>query len=439
MTAADRAGRRTFIESDRALARYLARPVQRFLHVEAASGLLLLAATVIALVWANSPWRAGYGSLFHTELAIQVGSWSIREDLTHWINDGLMALFFFVVGLEIKREWVVGELRDRRAAVLPAVAALGGMVVPALVFVAVTAGGSHAHGWGIPMATDIAFALGVVTVLGRRVPAPLKLFLLTLAIVDDIGAILVIAVVYSDSIALPWLAAAVAVVAAVVLLRWARVVHHALYVALGVGLWLCVFESGVHATIAGVVMGLLTPALPFQPELESEAIVDTLEGQADLSVADVHRVSFLVRSSVPLAERLAALLHPWTSYLIIPLFALANAGIVLSASRFSVDSDILVGVVLGLVIGKVVGITAASWVAVRLGFGALPAGTRWSQLVGVAALGGIGFTVSLFVAGLAFDPGPGQDEAKVGILLASVSAAVVGSAILLRTSRSPRP
>ncbi len=435
MASTETRGRPTWFDSDRRLARLLARPVQRFLDTEAAGGILLLTATVVALVWANSPWKAGYEALFATSIGLSIGDFELREDLTHWINDALMALFFFVVGLEIKREWVAGELRDRRAAALPVVAAVGGMVVPALLYLAVNAGGKGAGGWGIPMATDIAFALGVVAVLGRRVPASLKLFLLTLAIVDDIGAIVVIAVVYSGAIALSWLAGAVAVVAAVVVLRRAHVTSHVVYIGLGVGLWLCVFESGVHATIAGVVMGLLTPARPFQADLEAEEIVDTLEDRSDLSADDVRRVSFLIRASVPLTERLEVALHPWTSYLVIPLFALANAGVRLEADSLTSPGPVALGVVIGLVVGKTVGVAGAAWLATRLGVANLPSGTTWVQVVGVAALAGIGFTVSLFVAGLAFDAGDVRDEAKVGILVASVIAAAIGSAILVLASK----
>ncbi|MCU1369148.1 MAG: Na+/H+ antiporter NhaA [Ilumatobacteraceae bacterium] len=422
---------RTWLGSDARLARVVGRPVQSFLAVEAAGGILLVAATVVALVWANSPWRESYEQLVHTHLSIAAGSFHIDESLQHVVNDGLMALFFFVVGLEIKRELVAGELRDRRAAVLPVVAALGGMVVPAAVFLAFNLGGRGEHGWGIPMATDIAFALGVVALLGKRVPAPLKVFLLTLAIVDDIGAIVVIAVFYSDGIRWTWFVEAVVVLGLVVLAKRARVRSLAVYVVLGVAAWLFVFESGVHATIAGVVLGLLTPARPLLPEPEAEAIVDQLEGRTDLTAADVRRVEFLVRESVPPTERLEHALHPWTSYVIVPLFAFANAGIVLSGDAVTDPSAVLVGVVLGLVAGKTVGISVFSWAAVKLGWGVLPEGVRFSQLVGVAALGGIGFTVSLFITALAFEGEPGlADQAKIGILVASVAAAAIGSVAL---------
>jgi len=416
----------------------LGRPVQSFLDIEAAGGLLLIVATIIALIWVNSPWSAAYESIIHTHISLEVGSFHLSESLTHWINDGLMAIFFFVVGLEIKREWVAGELRDRRAAALPAIAALGGMVVPALIYFAMNAGGPGASGWGIPMATDIAFALGVVAVLGSRVPSPLKVFLLTLAIVDDIGAIIVIAVFYSGSLSWMWLAAAGATIVAIVVFRRVRIVYHPVYIALGVFLWLCVFESGVHATLAGVAMGLLTPATPYLPEVEAEDVVDTLENQADLNVTDVRAVSFLIRESVPLTERLEYVLHPWSSYVIVPIFAFANAGIVLSTEAFTSAGAITGGVIIGLVLGKILGISLFSWLAIRMRIGSLPPGVRFIQLVGVAALGGIGFTVSIFVAGLAFPTGHLADDAKIGVLVASVLAALIGSTILATSGRRHR-
>lgn len=425
----------TWIESEHPLARALGRPLQSFLAVEAGGGIMLVVATIVALVWANSPWSGGYEAFIHTRVVIDVGSFSYDESLVHVINDGLMTLFFFVVGLEIKREWVAGELRDRRAAILPAVAALGGMIVPALLYFGLNSTGSGSDGWGIPMATDIAFALGVVAVLGSRVPSPLKVFLLTLAIVDDIGAILVIAVFYTSDLRWPWLIAALGAVAAVVGCRQAKVRYHAVYIALGVAMWFFVLESGVHATIAGVVMGLLTPALPLLTPEGTEALVDELEGRHDLSAADVHRVSILISEASPLTERLEYLLHPWTSYLIVPVFALVNAGIPLTRDGLTNPSSITVGVILGLVVGKTVGISLFSWVTVRLGVARLPEGVRFSQLVGVAVLAGIGFTVSLFVSSLAFPTGLALRDAKVGILVASVVAAVIGSVVLAVTAR----
>ena len=425
----------TWLQSDRPLARYVARPVQSFLEVEAAGGILLVIATVVALVWANSPWKAGYFELFHTHVVVDVGSVHFDESLVHVIDDALMALFFFVVGLEIKREWVAGELRDRHAALLPGIAAIGGMVVPALIYAAINAGSPALRGWAIPMATDIAFALAVAAMLGPRVPSQLKVFLLTLAIVDDIGAIIVIAVFYTDDLQPAWLLVAAGIVGLVVLGKRAGVRSPIPYVLLGLGLWVAVFASGIHATIAGVIMGLLTPAVALIPDVEAQALVDELELRPGISADDVRRAGFLLKESVPLTERLEHLLHPWTSYVIVPLFALANAGIPLGGGVATRHEAVVLGVVLGLVVGKVVGITGSSWLALRLRIGSLPEGVRFSQVAAVSVLAGIGFTVSLFITGLAFGSGPTSDAAKAGILLASVLAAVGGSVALVLADR----
>jgi NhaA family Na+:H+ antiporter len=427
--------RPTWLRSDRRLARYLAQPVARFLQVEAAGGIVLAFATAVALVWANSPWQDSYHTLWHTELSIGIGNRVLTEDLEHWVNDGLMVLFFFVVGLEIKREWVTGELRDRRAAVLPAMAALGGMVVPAAVYVLVNVGTDNIGGWGIPMATDIAFALGVVAILGSRVPPALKIFLLTLAIVDDIGAILVIAIFYSKGLEPEWLVVGAVVLGAAILLRRANVRYLPVFVVIGVALWFALFESGVHATIAGVILGLLAPAEAFQTEVETQNVVDVLDRRPGISLDDVRAASFLLRESVSVAERIEDALHPWVSYVVIPIFALANAGITFSSKSFSGDHRLLLGVVLGLVVGKTVGISAMTWLGVRLGIGRLPAGVGPRHVLGIAVVAGIGFTVALFIAGLAFDDVASQDQAKIGILIASVLAAVGGAGVLLTAAR----
>lgn len=429
----------SFLHSDRRLAR-AAQPIVRFLHIEAAGGILLVVATVVALAWANSPWQAGYEAFWSTRIRIEVGSYVFDEDLVHVMNDLLMAVFFFVVGMEIKRELVVGELRDRRAVALPAMAALGGMIVPALIYLAFNSGGPGADGWGIPMATDIAFALGVVALLGSRVPTSIKVLLLTLAIVDDIGAIIVIAIFYSEALRPGFLLAALGVSLMVVAMHRARVIYPPVIALAGFALWLFVFESGVHATIAGVVMGLLTPARPLQTDLEAEQFVDVLENRADIRPADVRQAATLIRSSVSPCDRLIDGLHPWTSYLIVPLFALANAGIELSTGAIANPSRVLAGVAVALVAGKLIGVVGFSWIAVRLGLGRLPAGTTWGQLVGVGALAGIGFTVSLFITGLAFDTGAIQDDAKIGIFAASIVAAILGALVFAATSRaSERP
>ncbi|MGH9024331.1 MAG: Na+/H+ antiporter NhaA, partial [Acidimicrobiia bacterium] len=277
----------TWQHSGSFLARYLGRPVLRFLHVEAAGGLLLLASTVVALAWANSPWSLSYRELWDTKLVVNLGGHVLEEDLRHWVNDALMAVFFFVVGLEIKQELASGHLSKWRDALLPAVAALGGMVVPALIFAAVNAGGPGSAGWGIPMATDIAFAVGVLALFGDRVPTPLKILLLALAIVDDIGAIAVIAVFYTDEIQAPWALAAVAGLLLIVTLRRLRVWYTPVYAVVGAAVWLATFESGIHATIAGVALGLLCPARPLLPETEAAAIADELSVDSQVTVTDV--------------------------------------------------------------------------------------------------------------------------------------------------------
>lgn len=411
--------------------RRLPRVVREFLHTEAAGGFALLVAALVALLWANSPWKEAYGTLWETELAVEVGPWTLAEDLRHWVNDGLMALFFLVVGLEIKRELLKGELRDPRTAALPAVAALGGMVVPALLYAATTAGQPGARGWGIPMATDIAFAIGVVALLGPRVSSSLKLFLLTLAVVDDIGAIVVIAIFYSSDVDVTALALAAGLIGVMLALRWAGVVWVPGFVVLGVGVWLATQASGVHATIAGVVLGVLTPVRALAPATVARQWADELEDEP--APADMRTMTTVAKASVSVAERLEDQLHPWTSFFVVPLFALANAGVTLRADALEAPgaAGVVVGIVVGLVVGKALGITGATWLAVRTGLGRLPPGATWRQVFGVATVAGIGFTVSLFIAGLAFTPGSAiEDSAKVGILLASTAAAVLGTLVL---------
>lgn len=431
------ADRPTWLSSDRWLARSVAQPVQRFLHVEAAGGIVLVAAAAVALVWASSPWSGAYDDLWSTVVTLEVGDLVLSEDLRHWVNDALMALFFLVIGLEIKSELVVGQLRSARRALLPALGALGGMVAPALVYLALSS--DEPSGWGIPMATDVAFAVGVLALLGRRAPTELKVLLLALAIVDDIGAIVVIAVFYTDDLSLGWLALAVAGLAVAVVLRRIRVWSHVAYGAIGLFVWLALFESGVHATLAGVAMGLLAPARPLLPEVDADRIAHRLSSDDRVTAGEVRELAFEIRESVPIAERIQSLLHPWTSFVIVPLFALANAGVPLSASALgdAATSPVTLGVALGLVVGKLVGISAAIGLAVRLGWGQLPPGVGARHVVGMAGLAGIGFTVSIFVTGLAFDDPALVDEATLGILGASLVAALVGSAILLRTRSAP--
>lgn len=436
----------TWLGSNRPLARNLGRPLNRFFHVESAGGVVLLAATAVALIWANSPLSDSYHDLWEAEMSLHVGEIDVfaKAGLEHFtvaefVNDALMAVFFFVVGLEIKRELVTGMLRDPRDAALPAIAALGGMVVPALIYFVINAGGDGQHGWGIPMATDIAFAVGVVSLLGTRIPRALRVFLLSLAIVDDIGAILVIALFYTDRLSWNWLFTAMAITAVVYLMRRARVWYIPLYVVVGAFLWWATFKSGVHATIAGVVLGLITPAKPLQTETQAREFAAWLRDKPEVFPSDVRFANFHMRESVSVAERLEMAIHPVSSYLIIPIFALANAGVELSGDglRDAAGSAITLGVVAGLVVGKTVGVTAFSLLAVRSGLAALPRGMGLRQLVGLAMLAGIGFTVSLFVTGLAgFETQLMVDDAKIGILAASVIAALSGLFIL---SRGPAP
>ncbi len=380
--------------------RPLRNTLRAFFATEVAGAVLLLVAATAALVWANSGWGHTYDQLWATQVRIPLGPWDLALDLRHWVNEALMALFFLVVALEIRRELVEGELRDPRRAALPVVAAVGGMCVPALIYLALNAGGSGQRGWGIPMATDIAFALGLTALVGRGLPSSLRLFLLTLAIVDDIGAILVIALFYSHGVAWSWLVVAAAIVALLAALRRSGVVFLPVFLCAGFGVWFALYESGVHATLAGVATGLLLPRR------------STLE----------------------------AGLHPWTSLLVVPVFALANAGVSLSASSLddAVGSRVTWGVVAGLVVGKTVGIGTFAWLACRVRLASLPEGATWRQLLGVSALAGIGFTVSLFVSGLAFDRAQLVDEAKLGIVGASLLASAFGAAILFGDRRRTR-
>jgi len=431
----------SWLRSDRFLARSVARPVNRFLHVEASGGVLLAGAALIALVWANSPWSAAYRDLWATELTIDLAGHAITEDLRHWINDGLMTLFFFVIGLEIKQELTNGQLTSPKDAAVPAAGALGGMVVPALLYVAFNLGGVGVGGWGIPMATDVAFALGVLALLGSRVPAELKVLLLGLAIVDDVGAIIVIAAFYSDGLDARWLAAAGAGLLLVALLRRVGVRYLPVYVVLGSAIWLATFESGVHATIAGVALALLAPARALMPEVDADRIADKLSADQHVTAAEVQDISFRLRESIPVTERLQGFLHPWTSYLIVPVFALANAGVAVSGDSLSdaAGSPVTIGVIVGLVLGKLAGVAGAIALVTRLGIGRLPDGITTRHILGMAGIAGIGFTVSIFVAGLAFDDPGTTDQAKIGVLIASVIAAAVGSVILMRGTTDVTP
>jgi NhaA family Na+:H+ antiporter len=421
------------------------RPLQEFLRTSSASAILLLAAVIAALLWANSPWSASYERLWSTEISIHVGDWSLSEDLLHWIDDGLMTIFFLVVGLEIKRELTTGELRVWRAAAVPAVAAIGGMAIPALAFLALNAGTATERGWGIPMATDIAFALGALTLAAAYAPTSLKPLLLTLAIVDDIGAIVVIALFYSNGVAVTPLLVAVAIVLAIVGLQRIHVRAALPYLLLGVGLWYATLRAGIHPTIAGVVLGLLTPAVPFQRpaavSAEARRVADETADDPEPPDEDAHlwlRLSGLSREAVSPLARVEHVLLPWSSFVILPIFALANAGVELSLSALAdvVTTPLGLGILLGLTLGKPIGVLAGSYLAVRTRLGVVSSGVGWGDIAGMGATAGIGFTVALFIAGLAFRGGYELDVAKVSILVASSIAAVLGF-VLLRVSPSP--
>jgi len=405
----------TFIGRQSGLARFVAKPIKRFLDVQAAGGILLILATIVALVWVNSPWGDSYDALWATEVDFWIGDVELFGDhsLQSFVNDALMVIFFFVVGLEIKRELVDGQLRRLEDAALPAMAAIGGMVIPALVYFAINAGGVAQKGWGIPMATDIAFAVGVVSLLGDRIPRRLTVFLLSLAIVDDIGAIIVIALFYSSGISFGWLMATVVMVAIILLLKQLRVWYIPVYVVLGAIMWWTTYRSGIHATIAGVALGLIAPAKPLQSEEDTRAVARWLRDKPEVFPVDVRYAGFRIRESVSVAERLESALHPLSSYLIIPIFALANAGVRLNGSAISaaMQSRVLWGIVLGLIVGKTVGITVFTLVATKLGIAKRPRELTTRHLVGLAMIAGIGFTVSLFVNNLAF-AGYGGDHSS---------------------------
>jgi len=416
----------------------------RFVHSEAASSVILLACTVLALAWANSRWHDAYEALAHLPLGVTVAGRTFALPVHEWINDGLMALFFFVVGLEIKREVVVGQLSSVRRAVLPASAALGGMVVPAAIYAIFNAGGPGAHGWGIPMATDIAFALGVLALLGPRVPSSLKIFLTALAIGDDLGAVLVIAVFYTETIRLAPLGLAVVLLGLFFLLLRGRVRQPLVLLVPVIAVWLAILASGIHATVAGILVAMMVPmraALPPQrfaeivrsrlPELERGSVTqDSVlleEEQLDTLLA-LHDAAADVR---PPGLTLERALHPVQAYVVLPLFALFNAGIVLGGSVLAgVTSAISLGVILGLLLGKPIGLMLLSWLAVRSGLAALPGDVSWRAIFGVGWLAGIGFTMSLFVSGLAFKSGPALEQAKMGILAGSLVAGVTGYLVL---------
>lgn len=413
----------------RRVAAAITNPIQRILEIEAASGIALLISTAIALTWANvSP--GSYWALWHTTLGGHLGPWSFDQSLHFWVNDGLMTIFFFVVGLEIRREIFEGELATLRKSALPLAAAVGGMLAPAVIFAVLNAGRAGSAGWAIPMATDIAFAVGVLTLLGPRVSPSLRILLLALAVIDDIGAIVVIAVFYSNGIAVEGFVLVGAGLVAVLTMRAAAVRTPLLYVAPGVVVWAGLLRSGIHPTIGGVVLGMLAPVRPwFGPSgfaaTTQEHLEDLPEKDRESLLSSLDLINQARREAVSPVERLIHALHPWVAFVVMPVFALANAGVVLGGADFSGDSLWLVlGIVLGLGVGKPLGIAAASLTAKRVGIASTDTTGKGILLVGL--VGGIGFTMSLFIAQLAFPPGPMLDTAKLAILIGSGSAILGG-------------
>jgi Na+:H+ antiporter, NhaA family len=418
------------------IARAAGRSLDRFLHVEAASGILLLVATAVALLWANSPWADSYTNLWHTQLGLRVGSFTFERSLEWVVNDGLMVIFFFVVGLEIRREIHEGELSEWRRATLPIAAALGGMIAPALLYLTLASAPGVRTGWGVPMATDIAFAVGILTLLGKRIPAALRVLLLALAVIDDLGAIVIIALFYSSGIAVTGLVVAGLGLAGVFLMQRLGVRSKLAYVVPGLVTWAGVYMAGVHPTIAGVVLGLLTPVRAWLgPEGFIAAARERLVPFEGTTVdaasahdfkAELRQVNSARREALSPAESLIDLLHPWVAFAIMPIFALANAGVVIDASALDSQSLPVAGAVaLGLVAGKPIGILLAVWATLRTRLGVLPAGITFRHLIVLGVVAGVGFTMALFIAQLAFADASLLAAAKLGILAASAVAAII--------------
>ena len=445
------------VTTARAPAEVVLGPVMRFARLESSGGILLIMCAVAAMIWANSPASSSYLGLFHeTILTVGFGDWALSKPLLLWINDLLMAVFFLFVGLEIKREIIIGELRSPKAAALPIAAAIGGMVLPGVIYAALNAGGAGLRGWGIPMATDIAFALGVMALLGSRVPAALKIFLTSLAIVDDLGALLIIAVFYTDKVGFGYLGWAAALLVLLVVINLAGVRVRLPYLLVGLVVWYCFLKSGVHATIAGVLVALTIPGrtrvdrasyAAFAQQMLDRFRAEGTEGGLRWTTG-VQQGALLAledageKVETPLRSLEHALV-PWVAFLILPVFALANAGVVISSGDGGTapvwTNRVFFGVVLGLLLGKPLGVMLCSWLAVKVGLARLPAGVGWRQVHGAAWLSGIGFTMALFIANLAFkNDAELLDVAKLGVLGASVLAGVIGLVILARATRGLR-
>ena len=412
-------------------------PIQKFIHTEEVGAVILLLGAAAALAWANSPWSESYESFWHTKVSFDIILFAVSEDLRHLVNDGLMAVFFFLVGLEIKRELLHGELSTFRKAALPAFAAAGGMAMPALVYLLFNWSGEGANGWGVPMATDIAFALGVLALLGRRMPAELRVFLLGLAVVDDLGVIAVIATFYTDTIHWTELGLGVATFAAIAVCIRVGARSLGFYLIMSVVMWLLFLESGVHATLVGVLLAAIVPSQPDLHRRDYAAVIEDLlhdfrlameNGDEERAEAIVERIEHLSQGTEGPLERLEEMVHPWVSFVILPIFALANAGIVFTADSLSdaLASSVTMGIAAGLLLGKALGILGLTWLAVRLGVGQLPSGVGWRHVLGVGFLGGIGFTVAIFVSAIAFTDQALVDQAKMGVFGSSILAGAAG-------------
>ena len=417
----------------------LKRPFAAFIHVESASGVFLLICAAIALIAANSPYADAYQHFWHQELRVAIGDFELPYPISHWINDGLMVIFFFVIGLEIKRELVVGELSHPKKVVLPVVAALGGVIAPVAIYLAFQYGKPGQSGWAVPMATDIAFVVGCMSLLGNRIPHGLKVLMLSLAIVDDLMAVLVIAIFYTSSISGAWLAGAVVGLVVVVAMNQLGVRSVGVYLLVGIGVWLCTLKSGVHPTIAGVILGLLTPAKPWLGGSKFMGFLrhtdETLRKEQttmDKARAAVADLSFASREAVSPLVRLETMLHPWVGFVIMPVFALANAGVPIELE--GIAEPVAVAVASGLFFGKAFGIFGASWLTVQLGWAVRPAGVSWPILGGAAFLGGIGFTMALFIASLGLS-GDLLVAAKIGIIIGSFASALAGMVLLSKVTK----
>ena len=440
MSGVSEAGTTEAFTGRTAWARDMAAVLRNYLQTEVGSAFVVVAAAVVALVWANLP-GGSYETVWTTRLSIRLGDWGITEELRRWVNDGLMTFFFFVVGLEVRRELDMGELRERRRVAVPVMAALGGMVVPALIYLAFTAGGPGTRAWGVAMPTDTALALGVLALVGPTYPQRLRVFVLTLVVVDDIASLVVIAVAYTGDLELLALAIAILLFGMIYLLRFVplRVWRGPVYFVLAVALWAAMLESGVHPAVAGVAMGLVLTAYPprRQPLERVISVTRLFREQPTPEYARSARLS--VEAAISANERFQYLLHPWTSYVIVPLFALANVGVVLRGQELAsaFRSPITIGVVVGLVAGKLIGISGSSWLATRPRLAGLPLTIPFPQLVGGSVVAGIGFTVSLFIADLALE-GQLLQDAKIGILCASVVASLLGWVVFRLIQRLPR-